>query len=79
MVRKRTEGTCVVPKCKRVLGAIGVRGMCSSCYKAARIAVNSHSTTWKELEELGLAKPIINAKGAFLQSLDEALNAKRKV
>lgn len=45
------------------------RGLCSSCYQAARARVNSGDATWEKLEAAGLAKPSggIAGRSAFAQ------------
>lgn len=38
------------------------RGLCDSCYEAARRAVNAGDTTWVDLERRKLSKPGVVSK-----------------
>ena len=48
-------GMCLIPKCGGVAGA-NLKGLCMSCYKAAKRTVESGETTWEKLAEMGLCK-----------------------
>jgi hypothetical protein len=45
---------CLVPNCER---PVETRGLCASCYQAARKKVVRGVFTWKQLEEKGWALP----------------------
>ncbi len=45
---------CLTPECKEEAKA---RGLCFTCYSAAKYMVRCKKTTWSKLEEKGLCKP----------------------
>lgn len=58
---------CCTPGCKRPARA---RGLCASCFQAARRMVTRNEITWKALEEQGLAKKL---RGRFTVPIHKAL------
>jgi hypothetical protein len=49
---------CIVPNCgKSCMKGGHARGMCGPCYQHARRLVVLRKTTWRELEDAGLAIP----------------------
>lgn len=44
---------CITPGCDRQKH---IRGLCASCYIAARRMIADRKTTWEELESLGLSR-----------------------
>src|SRR5689334_1181048 len=63
------DGSCLVEKCCR---ASSRRGLCLVCYSKAKRAVETGTTTWEELERLGLAGP-----SGDVDPFDEALKKAR--
>lgn len=61
-------GQCLTDGCK---SQVCVRGLCSSCYQAALIAIHRKETTWDELEKLDLSAPArrVGWEGKFLKGL----------
>jgi len=55
---KESEVISCIRSCGRSSGAGGSRGMCHTCYEAARVVVKRGETTWAELEAAGLALPV---------------------
>lgn len=47
------EYACIIANCNRARLA---RGLCNSCYRAAKLAVARGEETWESLEAMGLAK-----------------------
>jgi len=54
-----SKKNCVIGKCKKDAAA---RGLCASCYQAARVRILRGSLTWAELEGLGMAVASERAK-----------------
>lgn len=44
---------CMIPRCMRM---VFKRGLCMVCYGKAKKKVQEGSTTWEQLEEVGLCK-----------------------
>jgi len=62
---------CLVPDCTN---PPEVRGMCRSCYQAARKRVADGQITWEQLEAEGLAQPAYErAAGPFERAFRERL------
>ncbi len=62
---------CLTPGCK---DAASSRGLCRSCYQAARYLVNHGRASWGELEALGLCaeKATRNEATKFHEALERA-------
>lgn len=61
---------CITPNCKRFVAQSLGRGLCMLCYSKAKKLVAGKTTTWKQLEEMGLALP--DASDPFTQAFNEA-------
>ena len=61
---------CLATTCQRPGTPVG-RGLCLLCYSRAKFAVKAGTTTWQELEAIGLVNPSAE-DDPFTKALNEA-------
>lgn len=67
---------CYMKECNR---AIRSRGLCNLHRTEAGRKVRSGQTTWEELEELGLAKPLMSKAERDIRKMHKHLSPRRKM
>lgn len=67
------KANCITKNCKRTQQC---RGLCSSCCTQARSLVNAGSTSWLQLEQLGLSLPKVSIRSPFMVAFDAKIKAK---
>jgi hypothetical protein len=80
MKKRKSEvvGTCLVPGCGRpVTTPSHARGMCGRCQVEARRMIQAGQTSWRELEDLGLARPPLRKIFKKPTPLTQAMTRKR--
>lgn len=68
-------GICSIPNCTR---PAKLRGVCQSCYQNATKLVQRGSTTWEELERLGVVRPPHAGPHGYRSPLYVALETARE-
>lgn len=67
--------SCLTPGCLGRVAPANKRGLCMKCYSTAKKTVESGTTTWDRLEELGL---VLRKEDPFTKALNDALNQSSK-
>ncbi len=76
---KGRDKKCLTPGCNGITGIVNsAKGLCGTCYRAAKYQVMTGKVTWAELEELGLCLSIISGRKAKTGKFHAALDAARK-
>jgi len=71
---KRAKMKCLVAKCKRVAT---VRGLCQTCYYAAKREVERGNATWERIQAAGLALPSARCSN-FMEQFARSVDGKGK-
>jgi hypothetical protein len=66
---------CLNPNHKEKVEAIA-RGLCNSCYQAAKYRVQTGRTTWEKLEESGRALPLAGKRVKHDSNLNDWFDVK---
>lgn len=67
-----TASLCKTPKCAKLKAMNLKTGLCMSCHSVAKRLVESGTTTWKRLAELGLVTSAQEFSDPFTQAFNEA-------
>lgn len=66
-----TDVKCLIDGCDSY--NIEARGLCHGCYQKAMAMVQRRETTWEQLEQLGLVKPVRHNKSPFREAFTKAV------
>jgi hypothetical protein len=72
MAKTPSKTTCLIRGCQNPVQG---RGLCKACHSSAAHLIRTGTTTWEELEELGLA--IGKRESLFIQAFQRVKNKKK--
>jgi len=70
-MRRLQAPNCINPQCGRA--KVYARGLCRTCYQQANFLIHSGESSWKEMEQLGLALPPLRSNTVLDELLDRRM------